>query len=276
MEESKKRIVKRTAPASLRDAVYGLAVGDALGVPYEFRPRGSFRCTGMAGNGTHRQPEGTWSDDTSMTLALSDSIRECGEVDADDILSKFRAWLFGGSYTIDGVFDFGGTTLNALKSGIGGSEVSSNGNGSLMRTVPLAYTNASDEEIERISAITHAHPISTGACVRYVHMARLLIEGASTQDAAKAVGLGDALGLERDEVRSTGYVLDTLNAATWRLCTTSSFEECALKAVNLGDDADTTGAVAGALAGIAYGYGAIPRKWVRTLRGKDIIDRCLF
>lgn len=262
--------------AGLKDAVYGLAVGDALGVPYEFKARGTFECSGMAGYGTHNQPKGTWSDDTSMTLALCDSIRECGEVDVYDIRTRFCEWLFEGCYTVDGAFDFGDTTYNALRLGVGESDVTSNGNGSLMRTVPLAFTDASDEDIERVSAITHAHPISTDACVRHVHMARLLLEGVSPEDSAKAVGLGDALELERDEVRSTGYVVDTLMASTWCLCTTSSFEECVLRAVNLGDDTDTTGAVAGALAGIVYGLSAIPRNWLRALRGKGIIDSCLF
>ena len=262
--------------AKLKDAVYGLAVGDALGVPYEFEARGSFECTGMAGYGTHRQPKGTWSDDTSMALALCDSIRERGGVDVDDIRTRFREWLFDGRYTIDGVFDYGGTTFRALESGVGESDVESNGNGSLMRTVPLAFTDASDEDIERVSAITHAHPISTDACVRYVHMARLLAEGASARDAAKAVGLDDALELGREDVRSTGYVVDTLMASAWCLCTTSSFEECVLRAVNLGDDTDTTCAVAGALAGIVYGFSAIPSDWLGALRSKEIINSCLF
>mgnify|MGYP004595161463 CR=1 FL=1 len=96
--------------ATLRDCIYGLAVGDALGVPYEFRPRGTFECTDMVGYGTHGQPAGTWSDDTSMTLATCDSIRELGRIDIADMRNKFVSWIANDGYTIDGVFDYGGTT----------------------------------------------------------------------------------------------------------------------------------------------------------------------
>ncbi|WP_255375230.1 ADP-ribosylglycohydrolase family protein [Olsenella sp. An290] len=133
---------------TLRDAIYGLAVGDALGVPYEFRTRGSFSCTGMVGHGTHDQPAGTWSDDTSMTLATCDSIRACGRVDTADMLSRFRAWINDGAYAIDGVvFDYGGTTARALAAGTGCTGERDNGNGSLMRIAPLAFTGATDDEV---------------------------------------------------------------------------------------------------------------------------------
>ena len=102
---------------TLRDCIYGLAVGDALGVPYEFRPRGTFECTDMIGYGTHGQPAGTWSDDTSMTLATCDSIRELGHIDTADMRDKFVSWIARGEYTIDGVFDYGGTTARALHTG---------------------------------------------------------------------------------------------------------------------------------------------------------------
>lgn len=122
--------------ATLRDCIYGLAVGDALGVPYEFRPRGTFECTDMIGYGTHGQPAGTWSDDTSMTLATCDSIRELGHIDTADMRDKFVGWIANDEYTIDGVFDYGGTTARALRTGKGGSGERDNGNGSLMRIAP--------------------------------------------------------------------------------------------------------------------------------------------
>ena len=100
---------------TLRDCIYGLAVGDALGVPYEFRPRGTFECTDMIGYGTHEQTAGTWSDDTSMTLATCDSIRELGRIDTEDMRDKFVSWIANDEYTIDGVFDYGGTTARALR-----------------------------------------------------------------------------------------------------------------------------------------------------------------
>lgn len=257
-----------------RDCIYGQAVGDALGVPYEFRARGSFTCTGMTDHGTHDQPAGTWSDDTSMALAICDSYRELGRIDTDDIRMRFRRWYEEGTYTVDGLFDAGGTCARAIREGHGMAGGRDNGNGSLMRTLPLAFTPATDEEVRAVSAVTHAHPLSCGLCVGLVHVARCLMAGASPTEAA-----GEYARLRerpRHEVRSGGFVRDTFEAALWCLLTTSSYEECVLAAVNLGDDTDTTAAVAGGLAGIAYGEAAIPAGWLATLRGRDVIERCLF
>ena len=258
----------------LRACVYGQAVGDALGVPFEFRERGSFSCKGMVGHGTHDQPAGTWSDDTSMALAVCDSIRERGTIDTADIRRRFRAFLYEDTYTCDFRFDIGSATATALREGRGLAGEFDNGNGSLMRTIPLAFTDASDDDIAAVSAITHAHDTSTGACVRMVHAARDLIGGAHPVEVAASYGV-DA-GKPRSEVLSGGYVLHTYEAAIWCLANTDSYKGCVLAAVNLGDDTDTTAAVAGALAGIVYGYASIPRKWLSTLRGKDVIERCLF
>lgn len=260
---------------TLRDAIFGLAVGDALGVPYEFRPRGSFTCTGMVGHGTHDQPAGTWSDDTSMTLATCDSIRACGHVDTGDMLSRFRAWIDGGAYAIDGVvFDYGSTTARALAAGTGRAGERDNGNGSLMRIAPLAFTDATDDEVRAVSAITHAHPVSTEACVDMVHVMRALAAGASPAEAVPDVGV--LLAASEKDLRSGGFVRDTYCAALWCLAVSGSYGECVLRAVNLGEDTDTTAAVAGALAGVAYGIEGIPGEWLSELRGKDIIERCLF
>ena len=216
---------------TLRDCVYGQAVGDALGVPYEFRARGTFECTGMAGHGSHNQPAGTWSDDTSMALATCDSIR-------------------------------------ATDRGRAGER--DNGNGSLMRILPLAFNDATDDEVRAVSAITHAHAISCEACVRMMHVARRLIAGKGPRDVA-----GSLVGVPASQIRSGGFVLDTERGALWCLANTSSYAECVLAAVNLGDDTDTTAAVAGGLAGIAYGTGGIPGKWLDALLGKTAIDACL-
>ena len=260
---------------TLRDAIFGLAVGDALGVPYEFRPRGSFTCTGMVGHGTHDQPAGTWSDDTSMTLATCDSIRACGRVDVGDMCSRFRAWIDGGAYAIDGVvFDYGSTTARALAAGTGRAGERDNGNGSLMRIAPLAFTDATDDEVRAVSAITHAHPVSTEACVDMVHVMRALAAGASPAEAVPDVGV--LLAASEKDLRSGGFVRDTYCAALWCLAVSGSYGECVLRAVNLGEDTDTTAAVAGALAGVAYGIEGIPGEWLSELRGKDIIERCLF
>lgn len=256
---------------TLRDSIYGQAVADALGVPYEFRPRGTFRCTDMVGHGSHNQPAGTWSDDTSMALAICDSYRELGRIDVDDIRRRFVRWYRESAYTVDGLFDIGNATRTALERGHGLAGEWDNGNGSLMRTVPLAFTDATDDEVRAVSAITHAHPTSTEACVAMVHIARDLIAGASPADVA-----GDVAARPVDEIRSGGFVRDTFDAALWCLATTTSYAECALAAVNLGDDTDTTAAVAGALAGIVYGSEGIPAEWLDTLRGTDVIEGCLF
>ena len=249
--------------ATLRDAVYGLAVGDALGVPFEFMERGSFDCGGMMGFGTHGKPAGTWSDDTSLTLATCDSIRERGAVEPGDIRSRFRAWLDFGAYAIGrDVFDVGGTTARAIRSGVGCSGERDCGNGSLMRIVPLAFTDATDDDVRAVSAITHANPRCTEACVDFVRIARRMVDGVADEP--------------RDSVRSGGYVLDTMRAAFWCVANTGTYESCVLEAVNLGRDTDTTAAVAGALAGIVYGVESIPGEWIDALRGKDIIEACLF
>lgn len=256
---------------TLRDCVYGQAVADALGVPYEFRPRGSFRCTDMIGHGSHNQPAGTWSDDTSMMLAICDSYRELGRIDVDDIRGRFVRWYREGAYTVDGLFDIGNAMREALERGHGLTGEWDNGNGSLMRTVPLAFTDAADDEVRAVSAITHAHPTSTEACVAMVHIARDLIAGASPTDVA-----GDVAARPVGEVRSGGFVRDTFDAALWCLATTSSYAECALAAVNLGDDTDTTAAVAGAPAGIVYGIERILFEWLDKLQGINAIEVCLF
>lgn len=257
----------------LRAAATGQAVGDALGVPFEFRIRDSFRCDGMVGHGTHDRPAGTWSDDTAMMLATLDSLAaNRGRVDPMDLLRRFRDWMDRGAYTPDGVvFDIGGTTSSALVHGHGGDGEMDNGNGSLMRILPLAFVDCSDDDVRAASAVTHAHPTSTGACVRFVRVARSLIRGhADPVEWSRAAGVDDLASAPRDAIRSGGYVLDTLRAALWCLATTGSYADCVLEAVNLGADADTTAAVAGGLAGIRYGLDANP--WRSRLRGLDMLD----
>lgn len=270
---------------SLRGVVFGAAVGDALGVPYEFMARGSFECEGMVGGGAHHMPAGTFSDDTSMMLATCDSIKQCGRIDIEDMRRRFEEWVREGKYTPDGVvFDVGGTTARSLEEGIGQSGEWDNGNGSLMRIAPLAFAQASDEEIRAVSAITHAHWISTQSCVAFVGIVRDLALGEGPEAAISAHAprskefafLSELEDMPRDEVRSSGFVLDTLGASLWCLLHTRSYKECVLAAVNLGDDSDTTGCVAGALAGATYGYDAIPAEWLDTLRGKALIEKCLF
>ena len=278
--------ITRTERVKLSDIVYGAAVGDAVGVPYEGFGRDMFVCTGMDGYGNHNQPAGTFSDDTSMTLALCDSIRACeGSINIDDMRERFRAWLNRGEYTsAPTAFGIGRTTMIALDQGFGLSNERSNGNGSLMRTLPLALTAATDAQIRAVSAITHAHPLSEEACVLAVAIARVLIEGRSLEEALSTLSVHNAelsrvpyiLDYSRDDISSSAFVVSTLEAALWCLGRSSSFEECVLEAVNLGGDSDTTACVAGAYAGILYGKEGIPLEWLEDLRGKDIIERCLF
>ncbi len=258
----------------LVDAVWGAAVGDALGVPYEFLSRGSFACTGMVGFGTHHQPAGTWSDDTALLLATCDSIRRCGRIDIEDMRARFRDWYERGAYTPDGkVFDVGIATSTALRRGRGLDGEWDNGNGSLMRIAPLAFCEATDDEVRAVSAITHAHETSMSCCVKFVHLLR--------EAAADAAATHDRLAREcgntpQEQISSGGYVVDTLQAATWCYATTDSYANCVLAAVNLGSDTDTTACVAGALAGTAYGYAAIPKEWVAAMRGADVLKAALF
>lgn len=265
--------------------VYGAAVGDALGVPFEFRQRGSFTCAGMVAHGTHDMPAGTFSDDTSLLLATVDSLRECGGVDVEDMRQRFCDWLNKGDYTPDGtVFDVGNATATALRAGSGCEGERSNGNGSLMRIAPLAFSDAADEQVEEVSAVTHAHEISRKACVAFVQILRRVLDGemletaitASQPDDPLFAFMGELVDMPRAAVRSTGYVLDTLGAALWCALHTNGYKGCVLAAVDLGDDTDTTACVAGALAGAMYGLDAIPQEWLEVLRGKDVIDRCLF
>lgn len=266
----------------LKSAIYGLAIGDALGVPYEFRKRGDFKCTDMVGYGTYKLPEGTWSDDTSMTLATCASIKEKGFIDISHIRKQFEKWLLHNEYTALGdVFDCGNTCYCAIKDGKGCEDQWSNGNGSLMRIIPLAFVEGiSDEDIRNVSAITHAHTISKELCVKYVHIARSLGNHTGIQEAIKQevdAELFDFLNnCTVDDIVSNGYVVNTFNAALWCLLNTDNYRDCVLKAVNLGSDTDTTAAVAGGLAGIVYGYEGIPAEWLEKLKAKDIIEACLF
>lgn len=275
------------------NAIMGLVVGDALGVPFEFRRRDSFKAEDMTGYGTYNQPAGTWSDDSSMTLATIESLRRSGRLDFDDIMHNFCGWLFYGEFTPHGhTFDFGNTTKNAIMKykldnieplKCGGSSVMDNGNGSLMRILPLAFIYHSTTDIYALSSLTHAHAISKFACRFYVKVAKNLINGKNKHLAITDVDyefpkefkrIRKIKKLSRDEIRSTGYVVDTLEAALWCFIHTESFKECVLTAVNLGNDTDTIAAVAGGLAGIYYGVGGdkgIPEEWISNIAKKDWI-----
>ena len=270
------------------DGIMGLVVGDALGVPVEFRERDTFCVTDMRGGGTYRLPAGTWSDDSSLALATIESLGRMRRVAPRDIMENFVKWYAYNEFTPYGsVFDVGNTTRKAIElymqsrdvKRCGGRSVTDNGNGSLMRILPLAFVPHTDDDVAAVSALTHAHPISTGACEEYVRIAVLLLAGGGPEETARLYdGEYDIRKKPRDDVKSGGYVLDTLDAAIWCFTTTSSYRECVLKAVNLGGDTDTTAAVAGGLAGIYYGSSderGIPQEWqAQIARGEWIAELC--
>ena len=277
--------------SKLHDAILGLAIGDALGVPYEFKKRGTFLCTEMAGYGTHNQPEGTWSDDTSMVLATLDSLKSNdGKIVLKDMFERFNYWLLYGDYTAHGeVFDAGIATCKALQTGKPQTGEYDNGNGSLMRILPLAFVPCTDDEIRAVSAITHGHRISMDACVIFVHIAKRLLAGESICEIIPTLQYDKPFDrlhridqISTSEIKSSGYVVDTLEAALWAVSHKSnnadkekSFRNDLLDAVNLGQDTDTVGAVAGGLAGIIYGLDKVS-DWVEKLQKREELERYLW
>lgn len=299
------------------DGIIGLAIGDAMGVPFEFKSRQEIvknPIVTMAGYGTHNQPKGTWSDDTSLTLALMDSITEKKQIVYTDIMDRFSKWLMYNDYTATGeAFDVGNSTSRAIMNygrgmdplECGGASEYENGNGSLMRILPIAYylqkrpnlaMEYQMEIVHNLSSLTHRHPISLIGCGIYINIAIILLENklslyGAVEYAIKTTiefyesgawedvsaysrlkDLSSFLELTEIEIRSSGYIVHTLEAALWCLLNTNTYAECVLKAVNLGDDTDTVGAVAGGLAGIYYGADKIPKEWLTALAKKQYIE----
>lgn len=271
--------------------IMGLVVGDALGVPVEFKTRDSFKITDMIGYGTYNMPPGTWSDDSSMMLATVDSIARLGRISTDDIMQNFYRWVDESAFTPYGeMFDIGRATREAIQRyawgtparKCGGKAEWDNGNGSLMRILPLAFTDCRYQTVNAVSSLTHAHEISLEACRIYVSVARKLLQGKPLDRIVKTIKpellvyerLPKLDTLQRDEIKSSGYVVDTLEAALWCNLKSSSYRECVLLAVNLGEDTDTVGAIAGGLAGIRYGIGGeqgIPEEWINQIARKEWI-----
>lgn len=281
----------------VKDGIFGVIVGDALGLPFQFKERGSFHATDMVGRGTFNLPAGSWSDDSSLTIATLVSLTNKKTVDPDDIMHNFSRWYTMGEFTPYGLpYDIGGGTSRSIENYLAGFDVAhcglrgynENGNGSLMRILPLALFDASDDEVAAVSALTHAHAMSVEACQIYVAIAKRIISGETPEKAVKNtmsenpyfgysrfMHLADVEELEEDDVESSGFVFHTITAALWCLLTTGSYSECVLKAVNLGLDTDTTAAVAGGLAGLYYGIGGdygIPTEWIDTLARKKWLD----
>ena len=303
------------------NTLYGAIVGDALGVPVEFKDRDYLKhkpVKDMFGYGTYGLPKGSWSDDSSMMLCLADSIGTLKGIDYDDIMKRFASWLFHHKYTPDHkTFDCGRTCSKAIcnfKDGIpaidcGCRGEKDNGNGSLMRIAPLPfyifqlygdYAMANEEAFElihNISGLTHAHKISLIGCDIYCSVMIEILKGRDKEhilrcalpnigsytghhpDYNKALSAYDRIthqsfkNLQEKEIKSSGYVVDTLEAALWCFLNSKNYADCVLKAVNLGYDTDTVACVAGSIAGLYYGN--IPDKWISELRNKKLINKVL-
>nr|WP_229335420.1 ADP-ribosylglycohydrolase family protein [Flavobacterium sp. ALJ2] len=296
--------------------MFGLAVGDALGVPVEFYSRSSLKenpVSEMIGYGTHYQPLGTWSDDSSLVFCLAESL--CNDFDLSDIARNFVKWYNAELWTPHGkVFDIGIATRNAIHNIAkghqpelcGGFEEKDNGNGSLMRILPLVFYLKGEEDIEviyqkvkEVSSITHAHFRSVFACFIYVVYCLEVLNDSMKEDAYKnmqniisaflsdkkinpvEIELFDRVlknniaDYSENEIHSSGYVLHSLEASLWCFLNWNTYEGTVLKAVNLGGDTDTTASITGGLAGIYYGIDNIPQKWISALvRKNDIDDLC--
>ena len=304
------------------NGIMGVVVGDALGCPVQFESREEVArhpVTGMRGYGTFNLSEGSWTDDSSLTIALLESIRRVGEIDLDDIMGNFMKWLYDGEFTPYGEsYDIGRGTMQAINrykknrkaKKCGGDEEWNNGNGSLMRIMPAClYCSVmessgmySDRDaidvIHSVGGLTHAHIRSNIACGLYFFMAKYILfrEGSLQERIQEGLTQGFAFyesyladkenlhyydrlkdleafkSLPADKIKSTGYVVDALEAAVWSLITTDSFDQALLKAVNLGDDTDTVGAIAGGLAGLYYGYDSIPEDWLSAIKRREWIE----
>lgn len=295
-----------------KNILIGSAVGDALGVPVEFKSRQYLQqnpVTDMMGYGTYNMPPGTFSDDSSMMFCLAESL--CNGYNVNDIAEKFQMWMHEGYWTADGeVFDVGISTrkainrLRVVKNPIeaGSTSESDNGNGSLMRILPLAIFTKDlsiDERCEivkEVSSITHAHNRSVLACIYYIEFALNVLDSENLEEAYlntnfwlklfleeneiyknefqyfERILSGKLIDLKEDEIKSTGYVMDSLEASIWCLLHTNSYKDCVLKAVNLGHDTDTIACIAGGIAGIYYDAETIPTNWIEQLaRVNDIL-----
>lgn len=289
--------------------ILGFCVGDALGVPVEFTSREERKqdpVEEMRAYGTYHQYFGTWSDDSSLTFGLMDSLKD--GYDLNSIGKKFIQFFYENLWTpYNKVFDIGTTTAKAIeriKAGInildcGGSSEEDNGNGSLMRILPLAFylKNKETKEklkiIEDVSSLTHGHKRSKLACIIYVELAINLLkekdkfesyentknfinENCIENYSGELINFDNILNkditlLSEDKIKSSGYVVHSLEASLWSFLTSKTYKETVFKAINLGEDTDTIAAIAGGLAGIYFGIDSIPDSWLQCLaRKKDI------
>ena len=295
----------------VKDGIIGFVIGDAIGVPNEFKSREYLKenlVTEMKGFGSHPVPAGSWSDDSSMLLATIDSIINKNEIDNKNIADNFVSWVKDAKYTpFNYVFDIGSTCLKAIttyketgnnpaKCGLG--KINDNSNGSLMRILPIAYyayyKQLTDKEILKlvkdVSAITHKHEISVLGCYIYVRYVICLLGGKSKEKSYNMIKKldyssfkessvkayerllkNDISKFKLNEINSSEYIVDTLEATIWCFLKSNSYAQGVIAAINLGDDTDTIGALTGAISGIMYGYDSIPDDWTNKLLKLDYI-----
>ncbi len=275
----------------------GLAVGDAIGTTLEFSFRDTYApLTDMVGGGPFDLAPGQWTDDTSMALCLADSLIACNRLHQDDLMRRFLRWFLHGENSVTGrCFDIGTTTLTALqkfqKTGdpvAGSTDPKAAGNGSIMRLAPVALRWREDRNTaitgaREQSVTTHGAASAVEGCALLAEILvdaiavgnrAVLREPRSTPDPAiAAIAGGSWHSKVRDEIRSTGYVVHTLEAALWSVDRSNSFEQAVLLAANLGDDADTVAAVAGQIAGAIWGRSGIPARWLERLAWREEIEQ---
>jgi ADP-ribosyl-[dinitrogen reductase] hydrolase len=283
-----------------RGCLLGLAVGDAVGTSVEFLPRSAFKpLTDMLGGGPFKLKPGQWTDDTSMALCLATSLVEQDGFDPRDQMERYLRWRDQGYLSSTGhCFDIGGTVNRALErfrqTGepfAGSTDPHSAGNGCIMRLAPIPMFYFGDmQEGEHYagesSRTTHAATECLDACRLFARITIRALQGKSKdeillsdresfQGTSKIVALAQGKYIHKDikEIRGSGYVVNSLEAALWSFQNSTSFAEAILQAANLGEDADTTAAVCGQLAGAYYGYSNIPKRWVKILSLRDEITR---
>lgn len=291
----------------IEGGVYGLLIGDALGVPYEFHPQTEippvseieFTPPDYFDRAHKTIAPGTWSDDGAQALVLLSSLLDCGKLDIDNFGTRLVDWYETGYMAVDGnVFDVGiqtGQAIRKLRLGVkaaiaGQTNEQANGNGSLMRVLPLAlWHKGSDEELvndaHQQSVVTHGHLRSQLCCALYCLWARYTLEGKANSWEEAVTRIKEIYGQDSDEYaelmwavrpddsidgQGSGYVVDTLRSAKWAM-KKNTYEEVVKAAISLGRDTDTTACVAGGIAGIRDGMKAIPKRWLADLRGKDIL-----
>lgn len=298
----------------IESGLFGVAIGDALGVPVEFKSREKLKqnpVVDMMGFMSWNQPPGTFSDDSSLAFCTAESL--CKGYDIEDMALTFVKWMQEGYWGAHHkVFDIGGTTKHSLARVVKGESARNsgnffeedNGNGSLMRILPLVFYLQKENDIEviykkvkEVSSITHAHFRSVFSCFIYVVYCLEILKDKDKFEAYKEMQnvlseflkdkkynpveiqlfekilKNDIWTYPENEIRASGYVLHSLEASFWCFLNSDSYGETVLKAVNLGEDTDTTGAIAGGLAGIYYGIENMPQKWIDNLvRSNDIKD----